>query len=449
MFTASYLKKGLSNLLASTAIAAFAFAVSPDITYAKSHKASSHDSGESHDDGHDSGRSGKKKGQKGKKSDSIRGSGNKSLRDIFHEMEDDEGHDTGHEADDQGHSDDTKKKQTGKKTVKSPASDVTKGKKSDKGGHEETEVGEDEDSDRPEWAGVPGKDGKPGRPNQLTGVKKGDLYGDMYVLLRDENGVPIYTQLPDGTWVVQPVDADGVPIPLDEDGHPTVEGVAVEVELGRSNVARAPLNVLEKRYDEVLKLIADATAVTLDAAGRLVFTIDGEEKTIDSPLENLAIYVELMNQGTLTDVANPSIFTGDLANLVDGTYTIADLVEAKSFLAAAVDKTGSVGIDNVEYLGQILGIDGTLTDKVGSQYVDYSAFTYDREATYIGVTADVLVQQSDGSWVATTVNIYDAVFSNVNYDGSNVEAFAQASDDARAVIEFIHEYALPADPSTP
>ena len=86
---------------------------------------------------------------------------------------------------------------------------------------------------------------------------------------------------------------------------------------------------------------------------------------------------------------------------------------------------------------------------MGSQYVDYSTYTYDRETTYIGVTADVLVQQSDGSWVATTVNIYDAVFSNEDYEGSNVEAFAQASDDARAVIEFIHEYALPADPSTP
>lgn len=47
-------------------------------------------------------------------------------------------------------------------------------------------VSVDEVSDRPVWAGVKG--GKAG-----GGSKKGDLFGDMVMLLRDANGVPILT----------------------------------------------------------------------------------------------------------------------------------------------------------------------------------------------------------------------------------------------------------------
>ena len=47
-------------------------------------------------------------------------------------------------------------------------------------------------SDRPTWAGTQGNEGKPGRGTEVvSGTMKGTLYGDMYVLLRDENGVPI------------------------------------------------------------------------------------------------------------------------------------------------------------------------------------------------------------------------------------------------------------------
>ena len=65
----------------------------------------------------------------------------------------------------------------------------------------------------------PGRESKPGRGNIASGTKKGDVYGDMYVLLRDANGVPILKQLADGTWVVQPVDKDGNVLPLDAEGN--------------------------------------------------------------------------------------------------------------------------------------------------------------------------------------------------------------------------------------
>ena len=57
----------------------------------------------------------------------------------------------------------------------------------------------------------------------------------------------------------------------------------------------------------------------------------------------------------------------------------------------------------------------------------------------------LLVQQPDGSWVPTEVNIYDVVFAGTDYSGVAFDAFAQSVDDSRLVIEYIHEYALPAE----
>ncbi len=36
-----------------------------------------------------------------------------------------------------------------------------------------------------------------------------------------------------------------------------------------------------------------------------------------------------------------------------------------------------------------------------------------------------------------------AVFGGVNYTGTKVDGFTQAADDARAVIEFVHEHPVP------
>lgn len=303
--------------------------------------------------------------------------------------------------------------------------------------------GEDDDSDRPDWAGVSGKDGKPGRPNQEPGISKGGLYGDMYVLLRDENGVPILT----AEGFVQPVDANGDPIPLDEDGHPLDADLTIEVELGRLNVGRSPTNVLVSRYEEAIDVINAADEITLDASGRLVLITDGVSKTIDSPLENLALYLELMNTGTLGGVTlDPSVL-GDLAYLVDGVFTTDDLSAASSFLAAASDKTGELTLDEVVYLNTFVGVEGTLTDSLGDgAYVDFSSFTYDRSDLYADVTVTVLVQEADGTWTPTEVNIYDTIFNSIDYQSvdGGVDGFAQAADDARAVIEYIHEYEVPA-----
>ncbi len=360
-----------------------------------------------------------------------------------------------------------KKVQAGKKAA-GGGDTADKGKKGGKPATTEAAEGEEEDSDRPTWAGVPGKDGKPGRGNASSGTKKGTLFGDMYVILRDENGVPILSD----AGFVQPIAEDGSLIPLDEEGAPIDDTLTQEVELGRLNVGRSPKFVLSTRYEEALLAINAADEVTLDPAGRLTLitlddpaTTDVNEasvKTIDAPLENLALYVELMNTGTLTGVDSDTVFSADLQNLIDGNFTADDLVEAANLFAAAADKTGTILVDNVVYMNSILDITGSIADPLDptntTEYVDFSSYTYDRSDAYGDVTASVLVYvpdpDGDGalteSWVPQEVNIYTAVFGG-SEDGiatDDAAGFAQAADDALQVIEFIHEYALPAVPTT-
>lgn len=303
----------------------------------------------------------------------------------------------------------------------------------------------DDDSDRPDWAGQPGgKDDAGGGRPATSGSKKGDLFGDLFVILRDDNGAPILTA--EG-WV-QPLDALGNPIPLDEEGHPIDETLTVEVELGRLNVGRSPTQVLDRRADEVIALLNTATDLAIDPAGRLVITVDGEIKTIDSPLENLALYVALMTEGTIPGVDDLPGTSFDF--MVDGVYTAEDLDAAKAFLAAATDKTGVFTSDEIAYIDAFLGINLKTMEDVTYSEVDYSAFTYDRSDTYAGVTTTVLILQSDGSWLPTEIDVYEVVFGSIDVTtAGTLEAFTQAAEDSRVVIEYIHEYALPAETLTP
>ncbi len=298
----------------------------------------------------------------------------------------------------------------------------------------------DEDSDRPDWAGEPGgKDGAGGGQPDTSGTTKGDLYGDLFIIARDANGIPILTA--EG-WV-QPLDADGNPIALDEDGHPLDESLTQEVELGRLNVSRAPVSVLDNRAHEVMDLMLNATDLTTDAAGRLVFTLDGVTKTIDSPLENLAIYTAIITTGTIPGVDDLPGTEFDF--LVDGQMTDEDLAASAVFLAAATDKTGVFTSDEIAYLNAFLGVNTQTVGSVIYSDIDYSDFTYSREDTYQNVTAEVLVLQEDGSWVPTVVNVYDTVFESeeANAAGS-LDAYTVAADDARSIVNYIHEYEIPA-----
>lgn len=274
----------------------------------------------------------------------------------------------------------------------------------------------------------------------MAGAKKGDLFGDLWVILRDEDGNPILSE--DG--FVQPLGPDGEPVELDEEGHPVDESLVQEVELGRLNVGRAPSSVLDRRAQEVITLLNSATEVSTDPAGRLVLTVDGEDRTIDSPLENLAIYVALMTTGAIPGVSDLPGTEYDF--LVDGEKTTADMMAAASFLAAATDKTGEFSTDEIAYINTFLGIEMVSEGDVTWSSIDYGDITYDRESVYDGVTAEVLVDQGDGTYAVETIDVYDVIFAGTNASDTDggIDAFTLMADDARTVINFIHEYEPPA-----
>lgn len=292
-----------------------------------------------------------------------------------------------------------------------------------------------EDSDRPPWAGVKGgKAGGGGKPPG-AGTKKGDLFGDMVILLRDENGEPVLIDglvqvaafIYEGTQLV-PLLVDGKPVAIPYDaegelattmtiGEVTYDVFAAEVDLGRLSVSRSPSKVLQHALDEALAKLTSGT-VTLDATGRLV--VDGV--TIDSPLENLALYDQYMTTGTLPNVTLPEGF------------------DPASLLAAGADKTGIINVDTVVYINSILGINTSGT------YYDFSSYDYDRAETWSDVTVTVLVLQPDGvTYKAEPVNVYETLFDGTDWvdaTAGGADDFAAAANDYLQVIEFVHDNAV-------
>ena len=301
-----------------------------------------------------------------------------------------------------------------------------------------------------------GNAGGGGKPDHAGG-KKGDLYGDQYVLLRDldptdgggngeplldANGQQILVGI-DGSLIHYVYDAStgDYVIPVDQ------LGLVQTVELGRANVARAPEKVMEKSLNEALSKVMSAEEVTADAAGRLV--CDGV--TIDSPLENLAMYRYLMTAGG--NLSWPEVkahWPSPIASL-EGW-------DPSSLLGAAFDKSMPISMDAVLYENTTLGVN--VFDTQGTSYFD---FTKGNEESYHHSRAerwsDIYIQwyedvDADGDLeLVEPTSVFEAVFNGkewtdqyLNADGvvvsatqSGVNDFAQAVDDARAVISFMHD----------
>lgn len=317
----------------------------------------------------------------------------------------------------------------------------------------------------------------------------GTLYGDLYVILRDEYGRPILAD----NGCIQPIsgveaevavldyvyadpeDPVGDPVEINEIiisaevGEPfalptytDIEGDLVECELteemaewvqtvdfGRLNLGRAPYSVIAHAFDEAINKMNAAQWMGIDPAGRLILTIPDEDgdwvaKTIDSPAENLALYIKMMVDGhwitvntdpvepggqpievggrpegkgkptddpddpadgdgpTLEDrpvLSEAAIALldalgygglGDDSRTTGEQLTQHELVLAASLLAAAADKTGSITLDKVMYINSIYGINqiGTLDPVVeeGETYFDFGVLSesepYDRAQTF-------------------------------------------------------------------
>jgi len=344
-------------------------------------------------------------------------------------------------------------------------------------------------------------------------------FGDLIILYRDEWGVPIPSpsvpvpdpesgQMVDGGLCWQPLaDTDfsyaGWTVPTDRVVYPTastavdggwlipvdqytcgVEGFfssyTREVDFGRTNEARSPASVFEAQLEDVVIKLATADSTSLDPAGRMVASNCGADEltitsTIDSPLQSMAVYRQLMLTGTI------GVELPQDADILD---------TAARGLGVAADKTGEVNVDMVAYLNMLMGLDVTPTilpkrcenyreevqgtiQLVEKCFLDYSlyddgsgmlGYMYDRSDTFGALPAPpyiftatyptgegifeylAVLTEDPPTFQIVRGPILEAVpklVADPDYTGANIGAFAEAADDTRAVINFMHDWPMP------
>jgi hypothetical protein len=126
------------------------------------------------------------------------------------------------------------------------------------------------------------------------------------------------------------------------------EGIP-EVELGRLNVARAPGHVLARAEGEALSTYLEAMrelySVDADRAAAMLAASFGEVVRYDSPVQNLALYRDVMTFGeTQLRAVDPQLVPASQLDL------------AAIFLGSASDKTIPVSEDTVTAVNRILGL---------------------------------------------------------------------------------------------
>jgi hypothetical protein len=255
-------------------------------------------------------------------------------------------------------------------------------------------------------------------------------------------------------------------------------GCTQEVDFGRINAVRSPDDVFDRQLQDVIVNLTTADCVTLDPAGRMVASRVADDGTvsssaIDSPLQNLAITRQLLLTGTIG------------APLPQGAGV---LDTAARGIGAGSSKTGEVNVDLVAYLDQLMGLTapGTVTildpklcetyreevqgviQLVEKCFLNYgavppngNAYAYRRGANFTALPAPAYIDDPLGSqdmpgWFEylaefdTSVPsftiaygpIMNAVFADDVEEG-NIGGYARAADDARAVINFMHDWPMP------
>ena len=126
------------------------------------------------------------------------------------------------------------------------------------------------------------------------------------------------------------------------------EGIP-EVELGRLNVSRAPAHVLGRAEGEALATYQPGMralySLDADQAAALLASNFSEVARYDSPLQNLALYKDVMTFGDT-----------QLRGLDPALVPASQLDLAAIFLGAASDKTVPVSEDTVTAVNRILGL---------------------------------------------------------------------------------------------
>lgn len=325
--------------------------------------------------------------------------------------------------------------------------------------------------------------------NELGITDKGELFGDLWVLDRDENGVPslnpigceqpIATELlmvPDQSLTPYPLlDENELPIPVfDVNGNPTLdangdpvyvliespyvplfeevykdgaaskcgiipgyEEYAQEFAMGRLNCVRNAADdphVLEKHLVEAMNELNTAEVLKRDLGGRLVYSVPyvdefGEkqlrDKTIDSPLQNLAIYRALMLWGSLSGTVNIK----QEGKYVDVPIEFADTVDLDTnglgFLRGGGNPNAGIA-------------------RLANGYADYSGYHHNSQHDTEEIAVDY-VQWHDPQEAGYSCEYtdesgfsWDRILGADDYDGTGIGAFAKHGDDARKVITFTH-----------
>ena len=105
-------------------------------------------------------------------------------------------------------------------------------------------------------------------------------------------------------------------------------------------------------------------------------------------------------------------------------------------------------VDAIVNINTVLGIN-TKTDTGTTTYYNYSSFSFDPKAVYGTSTVAVPLPQevtlADGTkttvYVPTDANVYTTLFQSQS-SLSNIAAFTEAVDDARQVIEYVHDNSI-------
>jgi len=309
---------------------------------------------------------------------------------------------------------------------------------------------------------------------------KGDLFGDLWVLNRDADGAPILQSIDfadqtfqcveplaaeplpalvlqeDGSCVQQ-LDEFGAPIYLDTnivpmiveeymDGQykcgvdPCYADYVQEFEMGRLNVVRTAItnaNVLNHQLVEAMNDLNTATQIKPDLGGRLVYTVPyvddaGEEqsvdKTIDSPLQNLALYGALLRWGKLE---------GEVTIKVEGKDTLVQL---------ALNPEIELASHGMSFLRDgIADFNGLGRHQFGNAtgYGDFSWFNHCSEPDYAGVPVSYVQwhepDENGCSYTSMTDDLWTRVLGSDESCATNIAAFARQADQARQIIVFNHD----------
>ena len=332
-------------------------------------------------------------------------------------------------------------------------------------------------------------------PGAVSAQTPGSIFSDLFVILRNDNGVPIpttfdtaegevecvqpisYTEIPGFGSVENPVDGRDVylvplvgelaVVPLgvaaledeDEAGpcdpQPAYMEFVSEADLERLNLARTSDEVIQRKLDEVQIRLEAATEITLDGAGRI--TTDGV--AIDASPEHAAMYQALMDTGTIPGLGVTP------AQIDQGTGGFDEWMLAAAAVGTAGGKSVPIGPDTIEYYGRIAAPTGGVADWgyipvlpppdtfAGEEFIDYTGFSHTRADVYEGCTTwlDVPTLTWKYGRVLDRVEFLDVVdlaAQTVPGTVDNVAGFTQMADDVRSVINYLHENEVVVNPDT-